>query len=72
MHRPAFGSTTLKDQTVYRIDYETTEADSEGQTEQMGLASPAAESVRLPPPPAPASHPGHAFADETLPLPTRR
>lgn len=65
MHRPVFGASTLKDQTVYRIDYETDE-DGDAETARMSIMSPAAESVA----PVPTSS-AHPFA-ATLPLSSRR
>jgi hypothetical protein len=70
MQRPVFGASTVKDQTVYRIDYETTEQECEDATKRMSLVSPSAESVAPPPPPA-SRRERHALA-ETLPLSSHR
>jgi hypothetical protein len=69
MHRPVFGASTIKDQTVYRIDHDTTEDEAEEVTARMSVRSPAASSV-MPAPPA-SRRERHAFA-ETLPLTSRR
>lgn len=69
MHRPVFGASTIKEQTVYRIDHETSEEDGEEVTARMSLPSPAASSVVPVPPPSRRDR--HAFA-KTLPLSSRR
>jgi hypothetical protein len=66
MHRPVFGASTLKEENVYRIDYETSEDEADAETARMSLPSPAAASVV----PVPSSR-AHSFA-ATLPLSSRR
>ena len=69
MHRPVFGESTIRDNTVYRIDYEID--DVEGETRRFSV-SPKASSVAPPPPSLPPSRYGHHGFAETLPLSSRR